>query len=220
MRKTRGLLSCISPVMLIVATILFIALAPFCSRWYEFAGAGLLVVVLSVLAGTGWRFWGRYLKISLPLIILSVFFNWALNLPDGIKTLWSSSALFTNPANLQSFFQATAIGVRFGLAIFFSLLLVHVCTHRELVWGLAKLSGKLFRRPVIGEVLALALLSVPFFLQSLSGVRRWKDIPDAIAGVFHEARSIVSHPVEITGKRPGWLLLSTGVLLLATAVAL
>lgn len=104
------------------------------------------------------------------------------------------------------------------MALFFSLLLVHVCTHEELVWGLGKLSEKLFRRPVIGEVLALALLSVPFFLDSLSKVRRWKDLPEAVARVFRDARNIAAHPVLITGKRPGWALLSVGILSLAAAV--
>lgn len=202
MSTARPPLSRVSPVTLIVATILLIAIAPFCSRWYEFAAAGALCVVFAILGRAGWRFWGRYLKISLPLIVLSVFFNWFLNRSQGADALWS----------------ALTIGGRFALALFFSLLLVYVCTHEELVWGLARLSEKLFRRPVIGEVLALALLSVPFFLDSLSRVRRWKDLPESVARVFREARSIVTHPIEITGKRPGWALLSVGILFLAAAV--
>lgn len=202
MSTTRSLLSRNSPVMLIVATILFISIVPFLSRWYEFAPAGLLVLILAVLGRAGWKFWGRYLKISLPLVILSTFFNWLLNRSQGIDAVWS----------------ALTTGGRFALALFFSLLLVHICTHEELVWGLARLSEKLFRRPIIGEVLALALLSIPFFLESLSKVRRWKDLPKAVADVFSQAQGIVTHPIEIKGKRPGWLLLSASVVLLTVAV--
>jgi energy-coupling factor transporter transmembrane protein EcfT len=202
MSTTRPPLSRVSPVTLIAATILLIAIAPFCSRWYEFAAAGALCVVFAILGRAGWRFWGRYLKISLPLVVLSVFFNWFLNRSQGTDALWS----------------ALTIGGRFALALFFSLLLVYVCTHEELVWGLARLSEKLFRRPVIGEVLALALLSIPFFLESLSKVKRWKEVPKAIGDVFGEAQGIVTHPIEITGKRPGWALLSVGILSLAAAV--
>ncbi len=202
MSTTRPPLSRVSPVTLIVATILLIAIAPFCFRWYEFAAAGALCVVFAILGRAGWRFWGRYLKISLPLIVLSVFFNWFLNRSQGADALWS----------------ALTIGARFALALFFSLLLVYVCTHEELVWGLARLSDKLFRRPVIGEVLALALLSIPFFLESLSKVRRWKEVPEAVARVFREAQAIVTHPIRIIGKRPGWVLLSIGIFLLTLAV--
>jgi energy-coupling factor transporter transmembrane protein EcfT len=202
MEETSSPLSRVSPVMLIVVTILFIAIVPFLSGWYEFAGAGLLVLILAVLGKTGWRFWGRYLKISLPLVILSTFFNWLLNRSQGTDAVWS----------------ALTIGGRFALALFFSLLLVYICTHEELVWGLARLSLRLFRRPAIGEVLALALLSIPFFLESLSKVRRWKDLPKAVADVFSQSQGIVAHPIEVKGKRPGWLLLSAGVVLLAAAV--
>lgn len=202
MTPNRGLLSRISPVMLIAVTILFITIVPFLSRWEEFAGAGALCVVLAFLGRAGWRFWGRYLKISLPLIVLSVFFNWFLNRSQGADAVWTASI----------------IGARFALALFFSLLLVYVCTREELVWGLAKLSEKLFRRPVIGEVLALALLSIPFFLESLSKVKRWKEIPEAVAGVFGDAQGIVTHPIEIKGKQPGWVLFSASVVLLAAAV--
>ena len=202
MTPNRGLLSRISPVMLIAVTILFITIVPFLSRWEEFAGAGALCVVLAFLGRAGWRFWGRYLKISLPLIVLSVFFNWFLNRSQGADAVWTASI----------------IGARFALALFFSLLLVYVCTRAELVWGLAKLSEKLFRRPVIGEVLALALLSIPFFLESLSKIRRWKDLPKAVASVFVEAQAIVTHPIRIIGKRPGWVLLSIGIFLLTLAV--
>lgn len=159
-------------------------------------------MAFAILGRAGWRFWGRYLKISLPLVVLSVFFNWFLNRSQGADALWS----------------ALTIGGRFALALFFSLLLVYVCTHEELVWGLARLSEKLFRRPVIGEVLALALLSIPFFLESLSKVKRWKEVPKAIGDVFGEAQGIVTHPIEITGKRPGWALLSVGIISLAAAV--
>lgn len=202
MKKTHTLLSRISPVMLIVATILFISIVPFLSGWYEFAGAGLLVLILALLGQTRWRFWARYLKISLPLVILSTFFNWFLNRSQGMNAVWS----------------ALTTGGRFALAIFFSLLLVYICTHEELVWGLARLSERLFRRPIVGEVLALALLSIPFFLESLSKVRRWKDLPKAVADVFSQAQGIITHPIEIKGKRPGWLLLSAGVVLLTAAV--
>ncbi len=159
----------------------------------------------------------RYLKISLPLVILSAFFNWILFLPGGVKTLWSGS-LFQSAEHLDALWRALVIGGRFGLALYFSLLLVEICSHDELVWGLAWLSNKLLRRPVIGEILALAVLSVPFFLDSLSRVRKWKELPRAVARVFGDARSILAHPVKITAKKPGWVLLVSGVILLASAV--
>lgn len=199
-----SVLSRISPPMLIVSTLLFIALAPFLSRWFEFAGAGAVILASSILGRAGLRFWLRFAKIALPLVILSVLANWLINRSQGTTALW----------------DAMAVGGRFAVAIFFSLLLVHVCTHQELVWGLGRLSDRLFKKPVIGEILALALLSVPFFMDSLSKVRKWNQIPKAVAKVFEKSRKITAHRIKITGKRPGWLLLASGVLMLAAAVVI
>jgi energy-coupling factor transporter transmembrane protein EcfT len=188
--------------MLILVTVVLIIASSFCSRWEEFACALGGCIVLSILGRAGWKFWGRYLKLSFALVLLSVFFNWFMNYRQGVQALW----------------PALGIGGRFALALFLSLLLVHVCTHDELVWGLARLSEKLFRSPITGEILALSLLSVPFFLDSLSKVRRWKDLPGSVASVFRESQLISSHPVEISGKRPGWVLFSLSAISLVAAV--
>jgi len=218
MASARAPLSRISPVMLIVASVLFIAVVVFLTRWYEFAAACALSAVLAVLGRAGWRFWRRYLKVALPLVVLSVFFNWLVGLPGGIRVLWPLGDLFKSSENIEPLWKALVIGGRFALAVYFSMLLVHICTHEELVWGLARLSERLFRRPVVGQVLALALLSVPFYLESLSRVRRWSEVPKAVARVLGEAQTLVSHPVEITGKQGGWLLFAVGVVCLAAAV--
>lgn len=218
MKKRLSPLSGISPVMLIVVTILLIALVPFLGRWEEFAAAGILCVFLAVAGKTDGGFWLRFAKVSLPLVVLSAAFNWILLFEGGAKTFFSFNWTFTDPRNLSVLWTALAIGARFALALFFSLLLVHVSTHQELIWGLGRLSDRIFSSPVTGEVLALALLSVPFFLESLSRIRRWREIPQAIADVFSEARTIVSHPVKIGRKRPGWVMLTVSVFLLTAAV--
>lgn len=219
MKSRRSLLSRISPVMLILETVIFIVVVAFLERWEEFAAVGVLCVVLSLLGRTSVKFWVRYLKITLPLVLISVFFNWIIFLPSGFKTLLNPG-VFVQPENLEALWQAVKIGLRFGLALYFSLFLVHVCSHEELVWGLAKLSERFFRKPVIGEILALALLSVPFFLESLAKVRRWSKLPEAVAEVFREAQTIVSYPVEIKDKKPGWMLLAVSAAFLTMAVIL
>ncbi len=218
MGEKRSQLSRVSPVMLIVLVMIYIAAVPFISRWEEFCAAVLIACFFSIIGKTGFAFWSRYLKLSLPLILLSAFFNWIVYLPQGFKSL-ADPALFTSKANLDCLWNAAIVGGRFALALFFSFLLVHICTHEELVWGLARISDKIFRKPVIGEVLALALLSVPFFLDSLSKVKRWGDVPGSVARVFDESRLITTHPIQITGRRPGFVLLSMSVALLVFAVA-
>lgn len=217
MKSSHSLLSRISPVMLILVTIIFICVIAFLSRWEEYAAAGVLCLVLSILGRTSGKFWGRYLKIALPLTSLSFFFNLIVLLPSGFKTLVNPQFILV-PENLRIIWQAGQIGLRFALAIFFSLLLVHICSHDELVWGLARLSDKLLKKPVIGEILALALLSVPFFLDSLAKVRRWRELPESVAAVFKEAQSITAHPMAVKNKKPGWVLLSVSAFILILAL--
>ncbi|MBN2380692.1 hypothetical protein JXM67_12905 [candidate division WOR-3 bacterium] len=216
MGSSRPLLSRVSPVMLILVTVVFVTVAPFLSVWMEFAGAGLCCFLLALLAGTGWRFWGRYIKIALPLVVIAFAFNWVSDWIMG----WISTGVFDREVALAAVWPAVIIGLRFSISIFFSLLLVHVCSHEELVWGLARLSDRIFRTPVVGEVIALAVLSVPFFAEALSRVKRFRDIPAAIAGVFAESQRIVSHPVKIGAKKPGWVLLSASIVVLAAAVVI
>ncbi len=217
MGDRRSLLSRVSPAMLIVLTVVFIAAVPFLNRMEEFCAAAVLLVVSSLFGRTGLPFWSRYMKLSLPIIVLSVFFNWILYLPHGFKSL-VDPALFVSSQNLDVLWKALIVGGRLALALFFSFLLVHICTHDELVWGLARISDKIFHKPVVGEILALSLLSVPFFLDSLSRVKRWADVPRSVARVFDESRSITTHPVQITGKRPGFVLFPISVALLVVAV--
>jgi len=214
MEKTRAPLSAFSPVMLILITVVLVAVVPFLTLWYEFAGAGLCCVILAILGYAGWKFWRRFFKIALPLVTAAFLFNWT----NEWMISWISTGVLDRVAALEAIWPAVVISMRFGISIFFSLLLVHVCSRDELVWGLAKLSDRLFRTPVVGEVVALAVLSVPFFAESLSKVKRFRDIPEAIASVFTDAQSIVSHPVKTGAKKPGWLLFSASVLLLIASV--
>lgn len=216
MGDKRSLLSRVSPAMLIVLTVILIAAVPFINRWEEFCAAVLILCISSVFARTSLLFWGRYLKLSLPIVLLSVFFNWVLYLPQGFKS-FNDPLLFTATQNMDLLWNAAIIGGRLAVALFFSFLLVYICTHDELVWGLARISDKIFHKPVVGEILALSVLSVPFFLDSLSRVKRWADVPRSVARVFDESRSITSNPVIITGKKPGFLLLPFSLALLVSA---
>ncbi|GEM_PF-2132983 len=215
----RGVLSQISPLTLIAAIVVLIMLVPFLSQAYEFIAVGVLVAFLAVLGKAGWKFWVRYLKLSFPLVVLSLVFNWILFLPSGLHSLWGK-ALFSSSENLRAFYNALVIGGRFSLALFFSFFLLHISTRDELVWGLAEVSEKLFRSPATGEVLALTLLSAPFFLESLSKVRKWRQVPVAIAEVFHTAQTMQAPSRTLLPKKSGLGFLITCVFCLAAAVVL
>lgn len=217
MNRLHTVFSTISPAVLITSATMFIALSLFLNRWEELILAAAIIVVSSVLGRTGIIFWLRYLKLSMPLVLLSVVFNWITFLPEGFSSFLNPKTL-TQPGSLDLLWKALMIGARLSFAIFLSLFLVHICSHEELVWGVAKLSKKIFSKPQIGEVLALSLLSVPFFLENLSKVRKWRDIPQAIPEVFVKSQSITAHPVEIEAKKPGWFLLSLSVVSLVTVI--
>ncbi|MBD3286292.1 hypothetical protein GF359_07075 [candidate division WOR-3 bacterium] len=214
MSAVRSPLSRVTPVMLIIVTVILVALVPFLTSWIEFAVAGICCSVLAILGRTGWKFWKRYAKIALPFIIVAFIFNWV----SGWVVVWVSAGVFNKGLVSDALLPSAMVGVRFGIGIFFSLLLVCVCTHEELIWGLARLSDRLFRTPVVGEVIALAVLSVPFFAEAFSRIKRLRDIPSAVASVFKESDKIVSHPVKIDARRPGWLLLSVSVAGLIAAI--